>query len=169
MSGCKGVDNTVKQTALAAYRKGFRVMIYELKQFADPSELEPVVQYLESTYKGAPLGLEYGANLLVRHAAQSSHYRGLVSIGNPLLLGEAEKGFKWLWKYTLEKDLIACRKKKAMITEPVDNLYDVDMIEHKLKEEDVKAFKERNSSMNYIKDLKMRALFINNKNDPFSM
>ena len=56
-----------------------------------------------------------------------------------------------------------------MITEPVDNLYDVDMIEHKLKEEDVKAFKERNSSMNYIKDLKMRALFINNKNDPFSI
>jgi hypothetical protein len=72
VSGCKGVDKRLSR--LAAYRKGFRVMIYELKQFADPSELEPVVQYLESTYKEAPLyaiGLEYEANLPVRHSARA--------------------------------------------------------------------------------------------------
>jgi hypothetical protein len=91
VSGCKGLDNTLQRAALSGYRKGFRVFIYELKQFSNTQELETVVQHLSKTYNGANLyamGVEYGANLLVKHAGQSNtqYYKGIVSIGNPLLL-----------------------------------------------------------------------------------
>ncbi len=67
-------------------------MVYELKQFCDPSELELVVKYLKENYQGAAIngaGFEYGANLLVKHAALTNHYNGLVSIGNPFVLEKA--------------------------------------------------------------------------------
>lgn len=136
VTGCKGIDNGVKQAALTANRKGFRVLVYELEQFSNPRELDAVVSYIQGKYKGAMIygiGLEYGANLLVRHAALSNHYAALVSIGNPMVLETAEKGFSWLWKYTLEKDLIRRRRKKARIEQPISRLYDVDRVEHGLK------------------------------------
>lgn len=87
------------------------------------------------------MGLEYGANLLVKHAAETNHYKALVSIGNPLLLETSEKGFRWPWTSTLEKDMIAGRKKKANISEPVKSLYEVDMLQYNLRPENVPAFK----------------------------
>lgn len=75
------------------------------------------------------LGVEYGANLLVLHAAKSGKklYDGLVSIGNPLDLEKSERNIKGLWKLTLEKQLIACRSKKANLQEQPSTLYDVDL------------------------------------------
>jgi predicted alpha/beta-fold hydrolase len=136
--------------------------------------LQAVVEHLKKKYPEAKLyglGVEYGANLLVLHAAKSGKklYDGLVSIGNPLDLEKSERNIKGLWKLTLEKQLIACRSKKANLQEQPSTLYDVDLHEHHLKPEQLASFKQSISSINSIKDLQTQTLFLNSLTDPFSL
>ena len=91
----------------------------------------------------------------------------MISIGNPLNLAIAEKKVEnsWIAKLTFYNSMIKGRMKSS--PQKVQTLYDVDAHLYNLKEDSLREWKDKHSSIHNIKHLKTRTIFIQSQEDPF--
>lgn len=72
ITGSQGHDNTFNHILLEAYSEGFRTVSIHPKDFYDSAKLKQIIETIKNKYSNSKIygiGIEYGANLLVKYAA----------------------------------------------------------------------------------------------------
>ena len=77
-----------------SFNLGYRVAAFDPTDLYDEERFGRIIKVLKDKYpesKMLGIGVEYGANLLLKYAAEhNSEFEGLVSVGNPFDLVKSE-------------------------------------------------------------------------------